>query len=93
MAKIQKKSSSPKVEWNFPLRKDNFIILLIGVGTILLGYALMATGITETPATVDGKWNNFFAVYAAPTILIIGYCVIVPYGIIKYFSVNKNANE
>jgi|ADurb_Gly_01_Slu_FD_contig_21_874516_length_422_multi_3_in_0_out_0_1 membrane protein CcdC involved in cytochrome C biogenesis len=89
MAKIQKKNEKSKVEWNFPLIKQNYLILLIGIGTILLGYLLMATGITETSATLNGKWNNFFAVDLAPIILVIGYCVIIPYGIIKYFS-HKN---
>ncbi len=89
MAKVVKKVTKPSVVWRLPFEKQNFIILLIGLGTILLGYGLMATGITETPATVDGTWNNSMAIYVAPTLLIIGYCVIIPYGIIKFFG-NKN---
>lgn len=86
MAKTVKRTATPKVEWFLPLKKENLIILLIGLGTILVGYALMATGITETAAVPDGKWNNPMAVYIAPTLLVIGYCVIVPYGIIRYFG-------
>jgi NADH:ubiquinone oxidoreductase subunit 6 (subunit J) len=52
---------------------------------ILVGYALMTTGITEDPATVSGKWNNPLAVIVAPILLILGYCVIIPYSIIKIF--------
>lgn len=86
MAKAIKKISTPAVEWRLPFEKQNFMILLIGLGIILLGYALMATGITETAATVDGTWNNPLAVYVAPTLLIIGYCVVIPYGIIRFFG-------
>ena len=86
MAKAIKRTAIPKVVWQLPFEKQNFMILLIGLGTILLGYALMATGITESPATIDGKWNNPMAIYVAPTLLIIGYCVIIPYGIIKFFG-------
>jgi uncharacterized membrane protein YidH (DUF202 family) len=86
MAKAIKKVSTPSVEWKLPFEKQNFMILLIGLGIILLGYALMATGITETAATVDGTWNNPLAVYVAPTLLIIGYCVVIPYGIIRFFG-------
>lgn len=93
MAKAKKKSQHSAVEWNLPLVKQNYVILLIGLGTILVGYALMATGITETPAVTDGKWNNFFAVNVAPTLLLIGYCVIIPFGLIKFFGKNTADTE
>ncbi|MBX3043873.1 MAG: DUF3098 domain-containing protein [Candidatus Kapabacteria bacterium] len=86
MAKTVKKKSVPQVLWQLPFEKQNYMILLIGLGTILLGYALMATGITEEPAIPNGKWNNPMAVYIAPTLLVIGYCVIIPFGIIKFFG-------
>jgi hypothetical protein len=46
----------------------------------------MLFGVTDQPAVPDGKWNNFFSVSLAPIILVIGYCVIIPYGIIKTFK-------
>lgn len=75
-----------KTQWNFPLTKKNLIILAIGLGVILIGYALMATGISEGPAVPDGKWNNPFAVSVAPLLLVIGYCVIIPIAIFKFFK-------
>ncbi|MGE5480490.1 MAG: DUF3098 domain-containing protein [Chloroflexota bacterium] len=80
-AKTQK---APK--WRFPLRRENFIWMAIGLGVILLGYALMATGVTEEPAVPQGKWNNFFAVTLSPIVLVIGYCGVIPYAILKYFG-------
>lgn len=88
MAKAQIKSSSRihSFLWKFPLQRQNFIIIGIGIAVILVGYLLMATGITEQPALPDGKWNNVFAVSIAPILLVLGYCVIIPFGIFKSFS-------
>ena len=82
-ARIAKKA---KVSWNFPLSRKNFIYAAIGLGVIILGYALMATGITNDPATVEGTWNNPLAISVAPLLLVIGYCVLIPLAIIKFFK-------
>lgn len=84
--KTQKKSGKTKVNWQFPLTRQNFIVLGIGIGIIILGYILMATGITEEPALPQGKWNNPLAVYVAPFLLVIGYCVVIPYGLMMVFK-------
>lgn len=99
MAKVQKgkyiadakKGKSKKVSWEFPLTKSNFIYLAVGLGIILLGFILMATGITEEPAVPDGKWNNPMAVTIAPILLIIGYCIVVPLALLKFFG--KKSDE
>ncbi len=80
-SRIQQKS----VVWKFPLQKQNFLIIGLGIVVNIVGYLFMATGITEDPAIVDGKWNNVFAVSIAPLLLVIGYCVIIPFGIFKSF--------
>lgn len=88
MAKREISLSKKKnvVRWEFPLEKNNLIIIGIGLAVILFGYVLMATGITDEAAVADGKWNNTMAVTIAPILLIIGYTVIIPYGIIKKFK-------
>lgn len=73
-------------KWDFPYVKKNFIIAGIGLLVIIAGYILMATGITEEPALPDGKWNNPMAITVAPILLIIGYCVIIPYALFKYYG-------
>jgi hypothetical protein len=85
-------TTKPNATWNFPLSKMNMIYLLGGLGVIIVGYLLMATGISSDPATVDGKWNNPMAVVVAPFLLVIGYCAVIPYGIMKMFKSNKNNN-
>lgn len=81
------------VKWEFPLEKKDLIVIGVGIAVVLLGYLLMATGVTEEPALPDGKWNNPFAVVVAPLLLVIGYCVIIPLGLIKFFSKKKNSAE
>lgn len=83
---IKARSTQSAPKWNFPLQKQNFIIIGIGIVVILIGYLLMATGITEEPALPNGKWNNVLAVSIAPILLVIGYCVIIPFGIFKTFA-------
>lgn len=89
----QKKRRSQQRAWEFPLIKKNLMILGIGLIVILIGFGLMATGITEEPAVPDGKWNNPFAVDIAPLLLLIGYCVIIPYGILKYFKGSESNKQ
>lgn len=82
-----------KVEWLFPLEKRNFIIIGIGLVIILVAYGLMWTGISDQPALPDGQWNNPFAVTIAPILLVIGYCVVIPYAIISFSKRSKAASE
>lgn len=92
MAKRRAKKAAPQKKagkWKFPFTKQNYIIFAVGLGVILIGYGLMATGITDEPAVPDGKWNNPFAVIIAPILLVIGYLVIIPYGILKFYG-NKS---
>jgi hypothetical protein len=59
-------------ETALPLDRQNFIILGIGVLVILAGYAAMLEGAVE----------GFLPLVVAPILLVIGYCVIVPVGIL-----------
>jgi len=75
-----------KPMWEIPFFRKNAIIAAIGLGVILLGYILMSTGITNEPALPNAKWNNPLAVSVAPLLLVIGYCVIIPYALIKFYG-------
>ncbi len=79
--------------WSFPLSKMNMYYLFAGLGVILLGFALMATGISEEAATVEGTWNNTMAITIAPILLIIGYCVLIPLGLLKKFNKSDKTEE
>ena len=54
------------------LEPINYKIILIGLAVIVAGYfALSAT-----------PWDNPIALNLAPILLVVGYCVIIPIGIL-----------
>jgi hypothetical protein len=55
-----------------PLGRENFMILGTGLGVILAGYLAMLTGGVE----------GFLPLVVSPILLILGYCVIIPLGIL-----------
>lgn len=83
---LRQSKKSKSNNWQFPLDKKNLIYIGIGLAVIVVGYLLMATGITQQPAIPNGKWDNPFAISVAPIIIVIGYCVIIPYAIVKVFK-------
>jgi hypothetical protein len=75
MAKAQTRREQRKRgqrEEDFPLRRENFIILGVGLLVILLGYAAM----------LEGSVEGFLPLTVAPILLVLGYCVIFPLGIL-----------
>ena len=69
--RIDAKRKSLK-EGILPLRKENFYIMGAGLLVILVGYLAMLQGPVE----------GFLPLVLAPTLLVLGYCVIVPVGIL-----------
>jgi Protein of unknown function (DUF3098) len=84
-ARISKKQSAMRTgaQWNFPLTKNNFVYFGIAIAVIILGYALMATGITADPQKYLDTWANSFAIVVAPTLLVVAYCILIPFAIMK----------
>jgi hypothetical protein len=79
---IRKKESSRRRstrEEHLPLGRENFIILGIGLAVIVLGYLAMIG------APVEG----FLPLVLAPILLVLGYCVIIPFGIM--YRKNRSA--
>lgn len=67
------KSKGPKREFSFPLEKENFMIIGLGVALLIIGYFLMS----------ENSVNGFLPTVVAPILLVAGYCVVIPYGILK----------
>lgn len=75
MAKHVRKSESKRrgtKDDKLPLRKDNFYIIGVGLAVILAGYLALAKGPIE----------GFLPLVLAPILLVLGYCVIIPLGIL-----------
>lgn len=79
----RKQQRSTGVQWNFPLTKNNFLYFGGALGVIILGYILMATGITSDPQKYLETWANSMAIVVAPTLLVLAYCVLIPLAIMK----------
>jgi hypothetical protein len=69
---IKSKKSSPASHIHIALTKKNYMIIGFGIVLIIIGYILMAAN------SVDG----FLPTVVAPILLIAGYCVVIPVGIL-----------
>ncbi len=74
MAKPVKKKSKAKTKEfiNLNLNAFNFAIIGLGIAIIIVGYIFLSEN------SVDG----FLPTVLAPIFLVLGYCVIIPIGII-----------
>ena len=78
MTKVQRKKEIKKPlkkkrisEISLPFTKENYILLLVGILVIIIGYILMGIG---------GAYDALSLV-VSPIVLVIGYCVLIPYAI------------
>ena len=74
MKKVEKGKQPKKVKQDeiFPLERENYIILGIGLLVIVLGYIALS----------GGKVEGAMPLTIAPILLVLGYCVIIPLGIL-----------
>jgi len=72
MAKNKKQANS---QGEFLFGKRNYILMLIGVVIIALGFILMAGGGSEDPEVFNEEIYNFRRIRLAPTLVILGFIV------------------
>ena len=82
MARDVKKQTSRKAarKESLPFTKKNFQILGGALVVILAGYIALA----------QKPWDSFMPLVVAPILLVLGYCVLVPWGILHR---GKQENE
>ncbi len=61
----------------FAFGKENYRLLLIGLGFLLLGYILMIGGGSDDPNVFSDKIFDFQRLTLAPILLIIGFVIEV----------------
>jgi membrane-bound ClpP family serine protease len=76
--KINKLNDNPK----FPLGPENYKLMAIGFGIIILGFILMIGGASNDPEVFNEEVFNFRRVTLAPMILLAGF-VFEIYAIMK----------
>ena len=79
--KVQPVGSKVKAMDHKPLEfafgKQNYRLLLIGLGVLALGYILMIGGGSEDPKVFSEKIFDFQRLTLAPIVLIIGFIIEV----------------
>jgi uncharacterized membrane protein HdeD (DUF308 family) len=70
--KTQKKPDKEPLGLRFPWCRANYLLLLLGVVAIILGFIFLSIG----------PVNSFWSMNMAPVLLVLGYCVIVPVAIL-----------
>ena len=69
-SKVVTKKKTPSV--GLPFTKRNYQILGLGILSIVLGYLALS----------QSPWNGTMPLVVAPILLVLGYCVVIPLGIL-----------
>jgi Flp pilus assembly protein TadB len=77
MAKQAKKQKPSRAEIEWPFGPRNYIIFGVALVIIIIGYILLAQG----------------SITAAPLLLVIGYCVVIPVAILTRDPSRKQRTE
>ena len=74
MARIEKRETVKKkaLTAGLPFTKLNYEILSVGILCIILGYVALS----------QEPWNGTMPLVVAPILLLLGYCVVIPIGIL-----------
>ena len=67
-----------------PLAMKNYILILVGVVIIILGFILMAGGEPATPENFDYCIFSFRRITLAPIVVVVGFALEI-YAILKKF--------
>ena len=76
------KKVQEKQENNFVFEKENYILLLIGFGIILLGFVLMVGGRSDDPNVFNEAVFSFRRITLAPVLVLFGFLFEI-YAIMK----------
>lgn len=66
----------------FAFRKENYILLLLGLAIIAIGFLLMIGGKSEDPQVFNESIFNFQRLTLAPILILAGYIIEI-YAIMK----------
>ena len=58
---------------DFPLQKENYILLIIGFAIIMIGFLMMMGGKSEDPNVFNEEIFNFRRITLAPILVLFGF--------------------
>jgi len=79
---MSKKDKETKENPGFPLGRENYKLMAIGFGIIILGFILMAGGGSNDPTVFNPDIFNFRRITLAPLVLLFGFIFEI-YAIMK----------
>ncbi len=69
--------SSKKNNKEFIFKKSNYLIMIVGIILIGLGFLLMSGGGSENPNIFSAEIYNFRRIRLAPSLVLIGFVIQV----------------
>ena len=69
MAKKKPEQEGP----DFPLQKDNYLLLIIGFAIIMIGFLLMMGGKSDDPNVFNPEIFSFRRITLAPIVVLVGF--------------------
>ncbi len=76
------KKIETKPTLDFPFGKENFMLMIIGIAIIVIGFALMSGGGTEDPSVWDPSIFSTRRITIAPIVVVLGLIIEI-YAILK----------
>ena len=86
MSKKKNRQNSQKKTQEFIFQRRNYLLMIIGLALIALGYILMAGGGTEDPEVFSEAIFSFRRIRLAPALVLIGLGIQV-------FAILSNPNK
>ncbi len=78
---MAKKEIKPPTE-DFAFGKENYVIMLIGIAVIFIGFLCMSGGPAKDPSVYDPDIFSFRRITLAPILVIAGFIIEI-YAIVK----------
>jgi len=83
-----KNKEKNNAQGEFLFGKRNYVIMIVGIAIILIGFVLMIGGGSDDPSVFNEEMYNFRRIRLAPTVVLIGLAVQV-YAIMAKPEKNK----
>ena len=73
MAKETNKTEEGKLQFSFVFTKTNYIIMLVGIVLLALGYLLLCGGGSDDPNVFNAEMFNARRLYVSPILIFLGF--------------------
>ncbi len=86
--KTTTKTTKPTISWptGMPFDRINYILMLVGIVVLFIGYILLSGGKSEDPAAFSEEIFNKRRMVVAPIVLTVGF-------IIEFFAIMLKFNK